>query len=668
MATGDRARRLTRRDLLRTGRSAVLLGATAAVTASTSGCDLLSTDPAGDRKPQGRASGRKGREAPDLAAKVEQGTLPPVAERLPDSPLVVQPAQEIGSYGGTWNTFIQGVDGASVYENIGYDGLVRWTPDFTGIAPNVVTWEAADDGRTYTFHLRPGMKWSDGEPFTTADIAFAYEDVLSNTDLSPVFPEWLAPGGTPAKLEVVDEHTCRFGFAVPHAFFLEHLASPEGNILAASPKHYLRTFHKKYNPDVGTLVKKEKLSEWNQLYFGKGGDGTGGLGLWQNPDLPVLLPWMVTTPLSSSRLVATRNPYYWKTDPDGSQLPYLDRVVIEVIESPETATLRTSNGEFTLPSTDVLTPPNKPVYARTRNEGDYRIIDQKTSDINAGVICLNLTHKDRKLREVFQNRDFRVGLSYAINRSELVKAVHQRQGEPYQSAPRPESDFYDEQLARQYTAYDLAKANHHLDLAGFSRRGADGVRLRPDGEKISFTLELPTGFDPTYPATADLVKQYWAEVGVEMRVESEGGPLYWERLFANQHDAVIYSAENGLRDAILDPGWFFPVGGRCYYARQWADWDATGGKSGEKPPAAPLRQMKLYDRIKTTPDEAERNRLFAEILRISRSEFYTIGTVLIAGRYSIVQNRFGNIPEPIPEGSLYPDPAPAGPEQFYLKA
>ncbi|HEY8456700.1 MAG TPA: ABC transporter substrate-binding protein [Actinopolymorphaceae bacterium] len=640
------------------------MAATLMAATTLSACDLLSTDPAVNRD-SGRRR-RKGKEAPSLAAQVKAGKLPPVDKRLPAEPLVVEPAQEIGVYGGTWNTFIQGTDGASVYENIGYDGLVRWSRDFTDVIPNVVDWEVSDGGRTFTFHLRKGMKWSDGEPFTADDIEFAYNDVFCNTELFPVFPQWLMAGGKPSTFEKVDEVTCRFTFAEPHAFFLERLASPEGNLFAASPKHYLQQFHAKYNPDVEALVKAAKLGKWTELYFSKGGDGTSGLAIWQNPELPVLLPWVVSTPLTKDRLVCKRNPYYWKTDPEGSQLPYLDEVVIDVVTSPETAALRVSNGDFTLPSTDILTPANKPVFAQNAEKGDYRLIDQLTSDINNGVFCLNLTHKDKALREVFQNKDFRIGLSYAIDREELIKAVHQRQGEPYQSAPRPESDFYDEALATQYTEYDVDKANEHLDRAGYTKRDSEGYRLRPDGKRISFTVELPTGFDPTYPSTADLVRGYWKEVGVEMRVKSQGGPLFWQRLFANQCDAVIYSAENGLRDAILDPGWFFPVGGRCYYARAWADWYATGGEAGEEPPEAPRRQMELYDQIKVTMDEADRRRLFMEILQITREEFYVIGTVLIAGRYSIVQNKMRNVPEPIPEGSLYPDPAPVGPEQFFI--
>src|SRR5690606_12561690 len=130
-------------------------------------------------------------------------------------------------------------------------------------------------------------------------------------------------------------------------------------------------------------------------------------------EVPLLLPWKVATPLTGDRLIVERNPYYWKVDTEGRQLPYIDKVTIEVIESAETAVLRTSQGEFTLPSTDVLTPQNKPVLAKSQEQGNYRLVDQLTSDINNGVFCLNLTHQDPVKREIFNNRDFRIGLSYA---------------------------------------------------------------------------------------------------------------------------------------------------------------------------------------------------------------------------------------------------------------
>jgi len=656
----ERLNPLTRRTLL--GGAATLL-ATAA-----SGCELLDTSPAGETGSGPGGGGNRPKEAPELARLVKSGDLPPLRQRLPREPLVVEPVSEVGHYGGEWRTFIQNPGGGEVYENIGYETLARWTRDFSDIEANIATWDTSEDGTEYTLHLRQGIKWSDGEPFTTADIAFVFDDVISNEVLFPVFPEWLSARGEPGTFEAVDEYTCRFTFPAPHAFFPYWLARAESAILCGVARHYFEQFHPKYNDDVEAEAKREKFADWNSRYWAMGGGGPGGLECWQNPDMPVLLPWMVDTPLLGNRLVARRNPYYWKTDPEGSQLPYLDRVTIEVVQSAETAVLRTTQGEFTLPSTDVLTPTNKPVFARSRAGGDYEFVDQMTSDVNNGVMVLNLTHKDPVLREVFRNRDFRIGLSHAINRQELIDAVYQRQGEPYQSAPRPESDYYDEQLAKQYTEFDVALANEHLDRSGYTDRDDDGYRLLPDGRRIRINVEMPSGFDPTYPVASELIRDYWAEVGVDLRIKNEGSALFWERLFANEHDAVIYTAESGLRDAILDPGWFFPVGGRCYYARSWADWYGTRGESGERPPEAVRQQMEIYDEINATMDVDRQRELFMEILGISREQFYVIGTALIEGRYSIVQNRMGNVLNPIPEGSLYPDPAPIGPEQFYVRS
>src|SRR5690606_34156751 len=157
-----------------------------------------------------------------------------------------------------------------------------------------------------------------------------------------------------------------------------------------------------------------------------------GLGAWQNLDLPTLLPWRITEPLGKSdRIVGERNPYYWKTDPDGRQLPYFDEVVIQVIDSEEVAVLQSSEGRYTLPSVDIMFPHNKPTLARGRESGNYHFMKILNTNMNAAVITLNQTHRDPKVREVFQNKDFRIGLSYAINRQEIIDAACQRQSEPW---------------------------------------------------------------------------------------------------------------------------------------------------------------------------------------------------------------------------------------------
>src|SRR5690625_5508470 len=106
--------------------------------------------------------------------------------------------------------------------------------------------------------------------------------------------------------------------------------------------------------------------------------------------------------------------------------------------------------------------------------------------MNTTMISLNEDHEDGAKREVFQNKDFRIGLSHAINRQAIIDTVYQRQGEPWQGAPRPEHRFYDEAMAKQYTKNDVEQANQYHHDAGYSKTNANGIRLGPDRNRITY--------------------------------------------------------------------------------------------------------------------------------------------------------------------------------------
>src|SRR5690606_14004343 len=136
-----------------------------------------------------------------------------------------------------------------------------------------------------------------------------------------------------------------------------------------------------------------------------------------------------------------RNPYYWKTDPEGNQLPYIDRIDYEVMTNLETALLKTQNGEFDMLDRHINTLQNKPILAQTRESGDYKFFDMYSELVNAATITLNMTQPDPVKREIYSNKDFRIGLSHAINRQEIIDTVYRGQGEPWQMSPRKESGF-----------------------------------------------------------------------------------------------------------------------------------------------------------------------------------------------------------------------------------
>ncbi len=153
-------------------------------------------------------------ESPDLAELVKQGKLPPVEKRLPSEPVAVVPVEEVGKYGGVWRRSADSFPNG-VAPGIHWQSLLRYDATGKTILPNIAErWEISRDKKTYTFHLRKGVKWSDGEPFTADDIIFWYEDEVLNKDLTPVTPSWITRDG--GKIEELDTYTIRFTFAGPH--------------------------------------------------------------------------------------------------------------------------------------------------------------------------------------------------------------------------------------------------------------------------------------------------------------------------------------------------------------------------------------------------------------------------------------------------------------------
>ena len=162
----------------------------------------------------GDAAMSDSKEAPSLAEMVAAGTLPPLEERLPLEPMVIEPEESIGTYGGTWRAGLRGgSDNAWIYRTIAYEQMTRWERDWSGVRPNIAKgWDVSDDSTEYTFYLREGMRWSDGEPFTSDDVVFWYEDVLMNEELTPSVPNWLMAGDEPVVVEAVDDYTVKFSF------------------------------------------------------------------------------------------------------------------------------------------------------------------------------------------------------------------------------------------------------------------------------------------------------------------------------------------------------------------------------------------------------------------------------------------------------------------------
>ncbi|NLE85387.1 MAG: ABC transporter substrate-binding protein, partial [Myxococcales bacterium] len=264
-----------------------------------------------------------------------KGEIPPVDERLPENPVVVTPVESIGKYGGEWTSGTVETNGNDIRRNIGYYQLVQFAWDWNGVVPGVCeSWTASEDAREYTFILKKGLKWSDGQPFTADDLVFYYEDVVMNAEITPIPPKF------PYVVEKVDDYTAKWVLEDPNGLFIKEEAQVD-RAPTRYPKHYLQQFHIKYNPDVAALVQKEGFESWFALFTAKA-------SVHENAELPKLWPWIPTVGMGAgaTRIICERNPYFYQVDTEGNQLPYIDRYAQEWVTDNEVLVLKSLNGEI----------------------------------------------------------------------------------------------------------------------------------------------------------------------------------------------------------------------------------------------------------------------------------------------------------------------------------
>jgi peptide/nickel transport system substrate-binding protein len=595
--------------------------------------------------------------------------LPPVAERIGSLPLVLDPIDAVGTYGGTWRTaLIGGQDTAWLERTVNYDNLLAWSVDWSEALPNLAhAYEVSDDGTQFTFHLRPGSKWSDGEPFTSADVEFYVNAVRNNVELNP------APADNPFTIEVADDVTFTVTFERPNGFHVRRLCQADGVNWTRYPRHYLEQFHKDFNPDIDALVQEAGVADWIELFrtMGDGIPGTPYDARWANPDLPRMHAWRLVEPYGEgTRVRFERNPYYWKVDPSGQQLPYIDEVVFDVLEDPEVLLLRAANGEIDMHARHITTDTNKPVLAENREKGAYEFFDILPSSMNTVVLALNQTHKNEALRSIFANKEFRIGLSHAINRQEIIDVVFVSQGEPWQLGPRQETPWYNETLAKQFTEFDVDLANQHLDAVLPDKDGS-GMRLLPDGQPFSFVVDVTADLNPFWTDAANLVIGYWNAVGVNATLNPIDRSLMYTRKDSNDHDCTVWGGDGGLNDAMLEARWYFPHSLESLWGIAWVIYAGrTAGNplaEPQDPPESIQQQIALYRQIEEEPDVAGQDELFKELLAIAQENFNAIGISLPALGYGLKKVNLKNVPATMPGAWLYPNPAPSKPETYFFE-
>jgi peptide/nickel transport system substrate-binding protein len=616
----------------------------------------------------GRAFAQAGKEAPAFAKMVADGKLPALAQRLPASPMVVT-AEKAGVYGGSLRRGLRGsADHNGILRLVGNQGLVRWNMGFTEVLPNVAEkWDVNEASTEFVFHLRPGMKWSDGKPFTADDVVFAIEDCAKNPELYKSVPSQLTIGGKPCQVSKVNDHTVKFTFASSYALFLEQLATPLGQHPTLFPKHYCSQFHPKYNPKAAEQAKAANFSDWAGLFRARCGD-IEIPSRWGNVAKPTLDPWVISEPYTggSTRVVMERNPYFWQVDQTGQQLPYIDRLSFSIAQDVESLMLDALSGKLDIQERHIDSLQNKPTLTQNMQKGGYRLLELIASGAQQVQIYLNLTHKDPAMRQMFGNKEFRQALSLGINRKEIIDIVYLGQSQPYQTGPRPGHPWHHTKLSTQFTEHDPKQANAILDKLGYAKRDAQNFRLRPDGKRIFFAIDVIPTLYPDAVDTLELIKRHWADIGVDIKVNTIERALYYTRGDSNDHDAATWPGPGGL-DPVLDARDYLaqhPQGSR--YAIPWTLWYVSGGKDGQEPPESQKRRMKLYEQALATANIKRRGDLMKQVFDLTADAFETIGVCLAVNSFGIVRNNLQNVSKAMPNSWSWPNPGPALPQQFFF--
>ena len=349
-------------------------------------------------------------EAPSLAAKVAAGELPPVEQRLPQNPLVLEPIERVGKYGGTLR-MMENNDQFPQSRMFMYGfSLVRFADDGQRVVPGLAySWDHNEDKSVWTFHLRKGIRWSDGQPFTVDDILFWWNEMVLHDGLAEAVPDWGQAGGQLADLVKLDDYTIQFRYAVPNPILDARLATwPNGYEQGPRlivPAHYMKQFHPDYSEYESFEVFEEML-DW-----------------YVNMDYPVLTAWKPVEYRPGERLILERNPYYYAVDPAGNQLPYIDRVEWRLSRDHEVIKneIITGNVDFHLrPYLDLR---DLALLRQNEARGGYRIFMWDSGSGSGPLFYPNQNHPDPEKQEVYQNANFRQALSLAINRERINRQI-----------------------------------------------------------------------------------------------------------------------------------------------------------------------------------------------------------------------------------------------------
>jgi len=565
--------------------------------------------------------------------------LPPIEERLPAVPAIVEPA-EAGQYGGTLTMLFGRAKDIRMIVVFGYARLVAYTPDFE-LVPDILESFEVEDDRIFTLHLRPGHRWSDGEPFTTEDFRFWWEDVANNEDLSPTGPPIaMLVDGEPPLVEIIDETTVRYTWSKPNPEFLPSLAGASP-LYIFRPAHYLKQFHSAYAEAeaLEEMVEESGQPDWAALH-----NGLDNMYRNDNPALPTLEPWMLVTEPPAERFVFERNPYYYRVDSAGHQLPYIDEVVVQLTDG-NLIPAKVGSGEATLAYRG-LRFDNYTFLKEGEERGNYEVRLWQSGTGSKLALYPNLNVNDPTMFALNRDVRFRRALSLGVNRDQINQVIYFGLGLTSANAPLPDSPLYRDEYAMAWAQYDPEQANRLLDEIGLTERDGSGTRLMPNGKPLELIVET-AGESSEEADVLELIRTDFALLGIKMFTRPSQREVLRNRIFAGETMMSVWQGlENGLPTADMVPWEVAPTSQQQLQWPKWGQYIETKGEDGEPAdlPEAEILLGKL-DEWRNAPDIETRRAIWHEMLAIFTDQVYTIGTVSGVPQPVVVSLNLHNVPQ-----------------------
>lgn len=592
-------------------------------------------------------------EAPMLADQVSAGKLPAVEERIPDADNVfvetvdaTGASLEIGTYGGVINLGPAG--GSWGLSRPSLESIIRYNTDGS-YYPNVIkSFEHNDDYTVWTFNLREGMKWSDGEPFTADDITFWYYMChLTNFDSKKswvALKEEVDGEEAWATLKKVDDYTVTWTFVNPKypADFIEN-----GDFKWCwAPAHYLKDLipdsedypyvENEYWQSTGLSeeevlanAQKKNIDAATVKDLGK----SVSYNFWNVAGIPTLNSFVLSTvPGNSSKddtlCIMDRNPYFWKVDAEGNQLPYVDALHFNQTSEDGQDLLMFRSGEI-----DVIAVAMKDIAATLSDLGDAATLREwGSTSWGSYQVTFNYTNPDKNYADLFANSDFREAMSIGVDREQVSELLTDGFLEPGQCCPAEGNVGYDPEWETKWTEYDVDKAKSLLEGCGLVM-GSDGFYKFADGSDLMLTfLAYDGGADESYP----VFEQYYKAIGINCALKNLEVSAFDEAIDNNDWVAVMgpHTAIGGasLKDRAAP---FVPIAQAAEWYGEYGTYYATKGAQGVEPTGDLAKLVELYDKWRLSSDEAERDEYQAEIYKIHKDNLWSIAYLKSEGYFEL---------------------------------